>query len=92
MLALDRFVQLFFGGFDDRLSDFASTALGELLAFDVAKNAQGCSAAAILAGKTARVFSFSRLLSCLPSGMTGFRAQADLLQRELESVDTQALD
>ncbi|CAE7571379.1 Ide [Symbiodinium sp. CCMP2456] len=54
-----RGVELFFGGFDDRLSDFASTALGELLAFDVAKNAQG------------------------------FRAQADLLQRELESVDTQ---
>ncbi|CAE7654494.1 Ide [Symbiodinium sp. CCMP2592] len=54
-----RGVELFFGGFDDRLSDFASTALGELLAFDVAKNGQG------------------------------FRAQADLLQRELESVDTQ---
>ncbi|CAE7345845.1 Ide [Symbiodinium natans] len=54
-----RGVELFFGGFDDRLADFASAALGALLAFD-------------------------------PTDARGFRAQADLLQRELESFATQA--
>ncbi|CAE7735304.1 Ide [Symbiodinium pilosum] len=54
-----RGVELFFGGFDNRLPDFALTALGALLAFDA-------------------------------SDARGFRAQADLLQRELDSFATQA--